>query len=109
MNTINSSTKFSGFQLHLGCLPCMIPSIMPNTLPDDLQDTARIALTVIQHISDDIAEAHDNLLLTKITQAHHASASHGPNPLYNEGDLATANCRHKYKKKGEKQSVKFFP
>ena len=112
MNTVNSSTGFSGFQLHLGRSPRIIPVIVPNDLPNELRDAGETATTVIQRLKNDVAEARDNLLLTKITQAHHASARRGPDPLYKEGDLvmlSTTNRRHEYKKKGEKRSAKFFP
>ena len=82
MNTVNASTGFLGFQLHLGRSPRVMPPIVPQ------------------------------LLLTKITQAFHASATRPPDPMYKNDDLvmlSTVNQRHEYKKKGEKHSTKFFP
>jgi Integrase zinc binding domain len=111
MNTVNASTGFSGFQLHLGRSPRVMPVIVPDILPPDLHDAGETATTLIQKLNNDVAKARDNLLLTKITQAHHASKLRGPDPEY-KGDLvmlSTADCRHKYKKKGEKRSAKFFP
>jgi hypothetical protein len=112
MNTVNSSTEFSSFQLHLGRSPRVIPPLIPNALPLDLMDAAEIAMDVIGKITNDVAEARDNLLLTKITQTHHSDASRGPEPNYNVGDLvmlSTKHRRHEYKKKGEKRTAKFFP
>jgi hypothetical protein len=112
MNTVNASTGFSGFQLHLGRSPRVMPQIVPNTLPLELQTAGDAASDIIKRLTDDVAEARDNLLLTKITQAYHTSASRAPDPMYNKGDmvmLSTANRRHEYKKKGEKRSAKFFP
>jgi hypothetical protein len=112
MNTVNASTGFSGFQLHLGRSPRVMPQIVPNTLPLELQTAGNAASDIIRRLTDDVAEARDNLLLTKITQAYHTSASRAPDPMYNKGDmvmLSTANRRHEYKKKGEKRSAKFFP
>jgi hypothetical protein len=112
MNTVNASTGFSGFQLHLSRSPRVLPPIVPNTVPIELQDAADNADKLIQQLKDDVVEARDNLLLTKITQAHYADTTRGPDPHYKEGDLVmllTTNWRHKYKKKGEKCSAKFLP
>jgi hypothetical protein len=98
MNTVNASTGFSGFQLHLSCSPRALPLIIPNTVPIELQDAADNANILIQQLKDDIAEARDNLLLTKVTQAHYANTTWGPDPQYKEGDLVmllTTNQRHK--------------
>ena len=89
-----------------------MPPIVPNILSDDLRDVGKTATLVIQRLTDDVAEAQDNLLLTKITQAHYASSARAPEHKYVPGDLvmlSTTNRRHKYKKKGEKRSAKFFP
>jgi len=112
MNTINASTKFSGFQLHLGRSPRVIPPIIPQTLPLELLNAADTAMTTIQQLTNDVAEARDNLLLTKITQTFHANASRGTDPNYKPGDLvmlSTKHRRHEYKKKGERRTAKFFP
>jgi hypothetical protein len=113
MNTVNASTGFSGFQLHLGRSPRIIPPIVPSALPTELQDTMKIASDILTHLTDNVAEAHNNLLLTKITQTHHtSSACSAADPGYKKGDfimLSTTNRRHEYKKKGEKRTAKFFP
>ena len=112
MNTVNASTGFSGFQLHLGRSPRVIPPIIPDSLPNELQEAALTATTIIQQLENDVAQARDNLLLAKITQSHHASANCAPDPEFKINDLvmlSTANRRHEYKKKGEKRTAKFFP
>lgn len=112
MNTVNSSTKFTGFQLHLGRSPRVIPPLVPNCLPTDLLDAAQTAMVTIDKITNDVAEAQDNLLLTKITQAFHADTSRAPEPNYKLGDLVMLSTRHRcheYKKKGDKRTAKFFP
>ena len=53
MNTINASTGFSGFQLHLGCSPRVIPPIVPSTLPNDLQESAVQASNIIHCLAND--------------------------------------------------------
>jgi hypothetical protein len=111
VNTMNAATSFTNFQLHLGRSLCIMPLIVPNILSDNLRDAGETATLVIQHLKDDVVKAQDNLLLTKITQAHHTSSARAPEHTYVPGDLvmlSTANCRHKYKKKGEKRSAKFF-
>jgi hypothetical protein len=57
MNTVNASTKFSGFQLHLGRSLQVIPPLIPQTLPLKLLNAADTAITTIQQLTDDVAEA----------------------------------------------------
>lgn len=112
MNTVNSSTGFSGFQLHLGRSPRIIPPLFTTDMPEDLQDAAKLATNLLNQLANDVTEAQDNLLQAKISQAHHADTSRRPDPHYEVNDLvmlSTANRRHEYKKKGEKRTAKFFP
>jgi Chromo (CHRromatin Organisation MOdifier) domain len=109
---VNASTGFSGFQLHLGHSPCVIPPMIPEMLPEELQDAGVTAMSLIEQLQDNVTQARDNLLLAKITQSHHASANRAPDPAYKVNNLimlSTANRRHKYKKKGEKCTANFFP
>jgi hypothetical protein len=87
MNTVNASMGFSGFQLHLGCSPQIMPPIVPQSLPVDLQTAGNTATTIIDRLTNDVAQACDNLLLTKITQAFHASTTRCPDPMYKKNDL----------------------
>jgi hypothetical protein len=106
MNTVNASTGYTGFQLHLGRSPQIILPIIPSTLPADLADAGQTPTSVINTLANDVANAHDNLLLSKISQTHYASTARNPDPLFNIGEmvmLSTTNRRHEYKKKGEKQ------
>ena len=112
MNTVNASTKFSGFQLHLRHFPRVIPPIVTVNLPTELLDAAETAITTIEKINSDVAEAQDNLLLTKISQSHYVDTSRAPDPNYKIDDfvlLSTKHRRHEYKKKGDKHTAKFFP
>lgn len=70
---------YSGFQLHLGCSPYLIPPIVPTSLPAKLHSTASMAESVISRITMDVPDAKDNLLLAKLTQASGANKSHGKN------------------------------
>jgi hypothetical protein len=47
MNTVNASTRFSNFQLHLGRSPRLIPPIVPTQLPDTIRSAASTAESVI--------------------------------------------------------------
>ena len=47
MNTVNTSTGYSGFLLHLGQSPRVIPPIIPTSLPDDLHSAGSAAENVI--------------------------------------------------------------
>jgi hypothetical protein len=94
MNTVNASTGFSGFQRHLGRSPRIIPPLIPAELATDPTTTSTTATDVMNQLTNDIAKACDNLLLAKITQAHHAQSSSGPKTVYKSEDmvmLLTAN------------------
>ena len=82
-----SKHNFSGFQLHLGCSPQIIPPMIPSNLPEDLADADELALTVINNLEKDVAKAHNNLLHVKIQQAHHASVSQSTDLGYAIGDF----------------------
>jgi hypothetical protein len=77
MNSVNASTGFSNFQLHIGCSPHLIPPIVPADLPDDLRSAASRAEDLINQISTDVMEAKDNLLQAKIFQEHCANSDRG--------------------------------
>jgi hypothetical protein len=59
MNTVNASTKFSGFQLHLGRSPHVIPPIATSASSSPLLESTE---HIIQQLNDDVAEARDNFL-----------------------------------------------
>jgi hypothetical protein len=109
MNSINASTRFSNFQLHLGRSPRLIPPIVPSELPDDLRSAAVRTEELITQIRTDVMEAQDNLLQAKIFQEHFANTNRGEEFIYQVGDmvmLSTFNRRRKYRKKGEKRAAK---
>ena len=110
MNMINASTGYSGFQLHLGRSPCMILPIVSDTLP--LTETTQPASFFINRLLNNVADAHDSLLLAKISQMYHVNQSRNPDPIFLISDrvmLSTTNHHHTYKKKGKKCVTKFFP
>ena len=108
MNTVNKSTGFSPFQLHLGRSPRLVPPITPAT-------RARTAVDVVKlmdQIGLDVAEAKDNLLLTKIFQADQANRKRGLEDTYKVDEmvmLSTANRRKEYATPGSGRSAKLFP
>jgi hypothetical protein len=109
MNSVNASTGFSNFQLHLGRAPRLIPPLVPTALPDELRSAAESVITQIQI---DVMEAQDNLLQAKVFQQHYANANRGVEFVYQVDDLvmlSTFNRRREYRKKGEKRAAKFFP
>ena len=102
MNSVNASTGFSNFQLHLGRSPHLIPPIVPSELPDDLRLAAVRTKELITHIRTDVMEAQDNLLPAKIFQEHFANTNRREEFVYQVGNmvmLPTFNRRREYRKK----------
>jgi hypothetical protein len=56
MNTINASTKFSGFQLHIGHVPWVIPPLVPTSFDTKLPTATETATTVIDQIHTDVTD-----------------------------------------------------
>ena len=112
MNTVNTSTGYSGFQLRLGQSPHIIPPIIPTSLPDDLRSAASAAENVINRLTNDITNAKDNLLQEKTIQVVYANKSCGHEIVYQPSDkvmLSTFHRHQDYKHKGDDCAAKFFP
>lgn len=112
MNTINSSTGFSGFQLKTSHLPRIVPPLLPFVPESDELDDVERALGVLKRLRDDIQEAKDNLLLAKVTQANQANKHHGKEIVYKEGErvmLSTFHRRRDYLQKDDHHVAKFMP
>lgn len=109
MNTVNRSTGFSGFQLKSGFSPRLIPPIVPPAELFD-SDPSCIALDLANRLRDDVGEAQDNLLRSKVDQAIQANKHRAPDFDYNVGQrvfLSTKRRVREYLKKDEKRTAKF--
>ncbi|KAG2737969.1 hypothetical protein P692DRAFT_201670893, partial [Suillus brevipes Sb2] len=108
MNTVNASTGFSPFQLHIGRSPRMLPPLVPSTgLPEETEDVRARAL--LSQLSNDVLEAQDNLLAAKAAQATNVNKHRAPSLTLQVGDrvmLATKHRRREYMQKGDKRVAK---
>jgi hypothetical protein len=102
MNTVNASTKFMGFELHMGCLPRLMPSLHLDRFEDKDADVRTAALEVkeiVKRIKVDIEDAKDNLTAAKSNQAFFANKLWKDDNIYEIGDkvmLNTSNRRKEY-------------
>ena len=96
MNTVNTSTGYSGFQLCLGQSPRIIPPIVPTSLPDNLRSAASTAVSVINRLTNDVSKAKDNVLLAKTVQAAYANKSCGHEIVYQPGDKVMLSTFHRH-------------
>jgi hypothetical protein len=109
MNTVNASTGYSPFQLHLGCSLRMLPALLPPTEvpwhePEDVR-----AHGLLSRLQQDFMEVQDNLLSAKATQATTVNKSRAPSFTLHVGDcvmLATKHHRRDYIQKGDKRVAK---
>lgn len=62
MNTVNSSTGFSGFQLHIEHSPQIVPPLFTTDIPDNHQDMAKLVTNLLDQLANDVVEAQENLL-----------------------------------------------
>ena len=108
MNTVNASTGFSNFQLHLGRLPRIIPPIVLLTLPPILCSTSSQVENLISCITMDINEAQDNLIMAKAFQAHYANTSCGCKVEYNVGDCIMLSTFHQRREYWKNKQQSFF-
>jgi hypothetical protein len=115
MNTVNTSTGFSPFQLKSGFSPRVLPPLTQTDREEILtggnEDKLR-ALEVFSRIEQDVQEAQDNLFTAKTRQAHHANTHRDPEHPYAVGDwvmLSTKNRRKEYMQKGKTRVAKFMP
>ncbi|OSD00346.1 hypothetical protein PYCCODRAFT_1342559, partial [Trametes coccinea BRFM310] len=110
MNTVNASTGFSPFQLHIGRNPRMLPPIS-RALHENVatEPAGDIADRLISRIDTDVLEARDNLFLAKVAQAQAANRSRSPEHPFSVGDrvlLSTFHRRRDYMQRGDHRVAK---
>ena len=109
MNTVNASTGFTPFQLHFGKPARILPPILP---PHHDNEPNQTAIDLIAHMQPLQLEAQDNLLTSKILQAHHENSHRQlsfPFKIGNRVVLSTTNRRCVYKSGDKSRAAKFMP
>lgn len=114
MNSINSSTGLSMFQLRYGRSPRILPPLESSKdfKKSNPSEDALAAHSLLNDLAVIELEAKDCLTLAKINQAYQADKHRGPCEIFEEGDfvmLSTFHRRDIFKKSGEKRVAKFFP
>lgn len=115
MSTINASTGYSRFHLHLGRTPKLLPPLTVENVRKtrmDFPTDVTNALESIMALKTDIADAHDALLASKVAQANATNQHRSDEPKYNVGDevyLSTAHRRREYLSGDNRRVAKFMP
>jgi len=110
MNTVNASTGFAPFQLHLGRSPRLLPPLVPLSQVSTTEDCAAHAFMERLHM--DVLEARDALLASKVSQAASKNKHRSLDPSYRVGDLVLLSTKHRrrdYMQKGDGRVAKFMP
>ncbi|KAH7917638.1 hypothetical protein BV22DRAFT_995044, partial [Leucogyrophana mollusca] len=87
MNTVNASTGFSPFQLHMGRSPRLIPPLQTALPSSPLCADSDAARALISRLQVDVMDAHDSLLAAKTSQAFQANKKRSADPPISVGDL----------------------
>lgn len=110
MNTMNTSTGFTPFQLQMGQSPWLIPPLV-TPLPTSSEEETSVH-EIIQKLQNNILEAQDNLLCAKFSQSVEANKHHSltfPFVIGSCVQLMTLHQCNEYKAKGEKRVAKIMP
>ncbi|KAG6327505.1 hypothetical protein ID866_11584 [Astraeus odoratus] len=93
MNTVNASTGFFPFQLHLNHSPCLLPPVSEALTPDTSPDAFDMQ-AFLSCLEMDVFEASDNLLAARVAQTHTANRHHIPNPMFKVRDKVMLSTKH---------------
>jgi hypothetical protein len=110
MNAVNASTRLSGFQVHLGRSPRILPPLVPSPTHASVDETA--ARRIIADIADYEYEAQDALIASKVAQAHFANTHRSPEIVFEVGDkvlLKTLHQMQENKDDDKTRILKFIP
>ncbi|OJA16296.1 hypothetical protein AZE42_09402 [Rhizopogon vesiculosus] len=110
MNTVNASTGYSPFQLHLGHAPWVLPPLLPLTQVLTTDDCAAHMFLKCLHL--DLLDTHDNLLASRIAQASSVNKSQSDKPHLAVDDLILLSTKHHrwdYMRKCDSRVAKFMP
>ena len=111
MNSINSSTGYSGFQLLMGRSPRLIPPLLPTNGNDQTTEDKR-ATRLIEQLKCDVEDAKDHLLEAKFLQAFYANWDRSPEDSFKIGDrmmLSKLHHQHKFTAGDPSRIAKFIP
>jgi hypothetical protein len=97
MNTVNTSTGFSPFQLHMGWSPHVIPPFTSSNVATQQQESieAAHAMALLESLAQDMAKAKDNLLKAKVAQAECANWHCGPEIKFKAGNKVQLSTEHR--------------
>jgi hypothetical protein len=114
INTINSSTGFSPFQLHIGYSPRLVSpiSLTPITNNDVMDSDEERARNLIACLKLDVMEAQDNLVTAKAAQSYHTNKHRSSELQLQVGDRVMLSTKHRcceYMQKASGRAAKFMP
>ncbi|KAG2350853.1 hypothetical protein BDR05DRAFT_869091 [Suillus weaverae] len=98
MSTLNASTGYTPFHLHLGRTPHMLPPLTPDRIQaahEDFPTNIANALEAIMSLKTDITDAHDALLASQVAQANAANAHRSNEPSFKIGDFVYLSTAHR--------------
>ena len=112
MNTVNTSTGYSLFQLQHGCLlqTVLLLTQQSELLQADSLETQ--AIEFLSQIHQDIVEVQNTLLAAKTQQVHYANQNQAVEDCFTVGDqviLSTYNYCQDYLVQTLGQAAKFIP